>query len=608
MIRFGVLAISLLGAIALAAQPQNWEAGTKHLFHRFNMDKADDYSGMEVLQTALKGQRVFFSGENHQHVATNGLIEFKLLHFLHSKAGVRHLILELGEARGWYANQFVNQPDTISRYYLQATTSVEHMKILEIIRAWNLSLPSEQRIQIHGVDVERFNDIALLRLSDLLPKSGVPNSLYTAVQAVHQAAGWLKHDGTKEFNTTSRNEKYRAGTPPFSIDRSIDLMVSHFDSLDAELKTWLGKDYVEVQSGINGLREYKQWNQYRSSAFYYTWREEQIYRKLTRLLNSDTTARFFGQFGRCHTAYSIQNGDCGWYAYQSIVHRLNERYFRSNNNVLSIGIFYEGDRDNDVTSNNHALLAQNSETRRLLLEAPTGAISITPLDEKNNPSLAARFGFFIAVRKSPPVQNKPTDKVESLQLSLGLGIYSLNTGGNIISHVNAAKTVQNGYQWPLTMGLQWNNQHFTAAVHLASTLPSELYRVQNLFTINYTFQAATAFWGWRFIKNTKLCMDAGPQILHATEKLTYKPLDGGFLTPAADPAKVVKNHALGIGFLARIQYKIVPYVHLGISSGYQHDLSPKDWFMAKSNRYYAKNLLQTQITGSSFSVFCNFDL
>lgn len=612
MTRWVMAIIILHCASNLAAQQQsggnNLAAGAENPFHKINLQKTDDYSGLEQLKAAVSGHRVFISGENHQHVATNGLIEIKLLQFLHDHAGVRHLILELGEARGWYANRYVNQQDTQERYCLQATTSVEHMKILDIIREWNLTLSPEQRIQIHGVDVERFNDIALLRLSELLPKSGVPNSLYSAVQSVHQAAGWLKQDGLKEFDITSKNEKYRSGTPPFSIDRSIDLMVLHFDSLDAELKNWLGKTYAEVQTGINGLREYKQWNQYRSSAFYYTWREEHIYRKLTRLIESDTGARFFGQFGRCHASYSIQNGDCGWYAYQSVVHRLNERYFRSKSQVLSVGVFYEGDRENDVAENTDANPAQRAEVRRLLSEAPGGAVSIKQLDEKRNPALASRFGFFIAVRKFPLVQYKPSDKIQALQLSLGLGLYSLPTIGNVNNHINTAKTGRNGYQWPLSMGLQWNNKNFTTAVQLTSSLPTELYRADEQFTINYSFQSATAYWGWRFIKIAKLSMDAGPQLFHATEKLKYRPLDGGFLTPSSEPVKVAKNHALGMGLQARMQYQIIPFVHLGLSAGYHYDLSPKDWFMAKSNLYYAKNLLLTQITGSSFSVFCNFDL
>ena len=151
--------------------PVSGNAATDKPFYKINTNKPDDFTGLEQLQPFISGPRVFISGENHRHVAVNGMIEFKLLRFLHEKAGVQHLILELGEARGWYANRYVNEQDTLEKYCLMATTSVEHMKILDDIREWNLTLPAEKRIQIHGIDVERFNDIALLRLSDLLPKT-----------------------------------------------------------------------------------------------------------------------------------------------------------------------------------------------------------------------------------------------------------------------------------------------------------------------------------------------------------------------------------------------------------------------------------------------------
>lgn len=577
-------------------------------FHKINLEKSGDYSGLEELQTRIQTPRVFITGENHLHVGINGLIEFKLLQFLHAKAGVKHLILELGEARGWYANRYVNDLDTQERYCLQATTSVEHMKILDNIREWNRTLPVEQRIQIHGVDVERFNDIALMRLSDMLPKTGVPKSLYTAVHAVHQAAGWLKHTGLEEYEVTSKNQKYRAGTPPFSIDPSIDLIIAQFDSLDLELKNWMGSRYLEFQSGLEGLREYRQWNRYRNSAFYYTWREENIYRKLTRLLDSDSGSRFFGQFGRCHAAYSIQNGDCSWYAYQSVVHRLRERYFRSNRGVLSIGIYYEGDREIDAEANSNPNQSLISEARELLSAAPSGAVSIKQLDARRYPELEARFGFFIAVRKSLPTRRTPTQKTSELQFTLGATAYFLDKAKTVYDHVIPSKANQIHPTWTLSAGLNWHNRHFAASALLNTAIPKELYSLKDQLSVTYTLQTGSAYFGWRFTIKEKLSIDMGPQIFHATEKLKSRRLDGGFLSPASEPIKVAKNHALGVGMQARLQYRLLPYMQMGLVAGYLRDVSAPDWFMAKTNLYYARNLLKTQITGSSFSVFCNFDL
>jgi hypothetical protein len=370
----------------------------------------------------------------------------------------------------------------------------------------------------------------------------------------------------------------------------------------------LGSRHDLIQSGIDGLREYKQWNQYRNSAFYYTWREETMFRKLRRLLDSDTTARFFGQFGRCHTAYSIQDGDCGWYAYQSVMHKLQERYFNSKNKVLSIGIFYAGDREIDAEENSIIDKGLKAETRRLLNHAPAGEVSIIQLANGQNSALAERFGFLVAVRKNITDQKKQTNKISSFQLFTGISINSFSQKQNIINHVNPAITGINYGHYPLTTGANWYNKNFTAGTQFSMSLPTELYQKKDELSIKYSFRSASAYAGWRFINMAGLSADIGPQIFHATETLSSKRLYGGFLTPATDPVKLARNHAAGVGLQSRLQCRILPFMQIGFSGGYLWDLSAPDWFISKTNIYYARNQLKTQITGSSFSVFFNFDL
>lgn len=579
-------------------------------FYKINTEKLEDFDGLQELGKFTDAPRVYMSGENHKHMAVNGLLEFKLLCFLHEKAGVRNLLLELGEARGWYANRYVNEIDTQEKYCLQATTSLEHMKILDDIRAWNLSLPAEQRIQIHGIDVERFNSIAILRLSDILPKTGVPEKLYTAVHAVHQAAGWLSYTGLKEYDASINKKNYNEGTPPFSIEESIEKFVAHFDSLDNELKNWLGYQYTEVQSGINSLREYRQWNQYRNSAFHYTWREEIMYRKLTALLNRDTSARFYGQFGRCHSVYVKQDGDCGWYAYQSVMNRLQERYFKSNHGTLSIGVFYEDEMGNNMyrKENNIEDKRMQNEIYALLRRAPAGAVSITKLDNGQNPLLAARFGFFMAVRQSHTSIQKSAKPEKAFALSFGLNFLTLNDAPKIAYHINPAWQGKVVSEQPICFGINWHNEHFTVRAQTGSSLSTEYYSKEDELSIRYLFQYSGVYTGWRFLKSQKLSMDLGPHLYLASQIIKCNRLNGGFLKPDPDYEKKVNNRALSTGFQVRLQCKLNSFMQAGFAAGYLYDISEPDWFIEKSNLYYARNQLQTQVTGRSLAVFVNFDL
>lgn len=579
-------------------------------FYKINTEIPEDFSGMQELEIYVEGPRVFMSGENHRHVIMNGLIEFKLLRFLHEKAGVRNLLLELGEARGWYANRYVNENDTLTRPYLHATTYAEHMKVLDNIRQWNLTLPADKRIQIHGIDVERFNDIAMLRLSDLLPKKDVPERLYAAVHTVHQTAGWLMHIGLIEYESSNKNKPHRTESSPFSVDESIELVLAHFDSLDLDLRKWLGNRYPEVQSGINNLREYQQWNAYRNSAFYYTWREENMYRKLTALLNKDSSARYYGQFGRCHSSYVKQDGDCGWYAYHSVMNRLQERYFHSNRGTLSIGVFYEEEMDESSYSDDSRIenKQQQKEISAMIRRAPDGSVSISKLDNNQNPALASRFGFFIAAREWVPEKQKISKPEKLVSLSFGSNFWYLNNASQIPYHINPAWQERTTAEKPISLGINWQNPRFTASAQIGSTLSTEYYGKKDELSIRYLLNYKSIYTGWRFIKNKRLGVDLGPQLLYATQIIKCKRLDGGFLNPDPTYEKRVNNHAMCAGLQIRMLYRIQAGINAGMAAGYIRDLSNPDWFIAKSNLYYARNLLQTQVTGRSLSVFFNFDI
>lgn len=605
-----IMLLSLAGCTTLSGQKNAVdELYNQKPFSKINLENSGDFSGLKELEIYIEGPRVFMTGENHQHVAVNGLIEFKLLRFLHERAGVRHLLLELGDARGWYANRYINNIDTQAKYCLQATTSVEHMKILDSIREWNLSFPIEERIEIHGIDVERFNDIALLRLSDLLPKKGVPESLYTTVHAVHQVAGLIKNTGLIEFAATSKNEVYTAGYTASYVDESIDLIVAQFDSLDKDLKNWLGRQYPEVQSGINSLREYRQWNQYRKSAFYYTWREENLYRRLTGLLDKDSFAKFFGQFGRCHTAYTKQDGDCGWYAYQSVIHRLNERYFHSNRGTLSVGIFYNEEKEQSVSGPDMQDVKLQNEISQLINLAPDESVSILRLEESQYPKLGSKFSFFIAVRERRKVTKTViSQKSSALLLTFGLTSLNLKNDKNIMTHVNPSWYGPYQTDPYFTIGLNWNVKKFNAAIQLGSNIYNDLYPKTAELSLRYEFRIVSAYAGFTLLESRKIRLDAGPQIFHATQSIKCRRYTGGFLNP--DPAylKVVNNHAAGAGGQLRMNFRLHKHMKAGLAAGYLYDISAPDWFFAKTNLYYAHNLLQTRVRGSSYSVFINFDL
>jgi hypothetical protein len=69
-------------------------------------------------------------------------------------------------------------------------------------------------------------------------------------------------------------------------------------------------------------------------------------RKFQQLLAADTTQKFFGQFGRCHVAYSKQDNDCGWYNYHSVCNKVRTNYFHGDSSkIVSIALFYRNEEE-----------------------------------------------------------------------------------------------------------------------------------------------------------------------------------------------------------------------------------------------------------------------
>ena len=136
---------------------------------------------------------------------------------------------------------------------------------------------------------------------------------------------------------------------PINPVLEISINLSLADSLVKQLalyKTWLGPEFEKFQSNLASLQEYFKWMKLENDAQQYLWREEYMGRKFQQLLSVDTTQKFFGQFGRCHVAYSKQDNDCGWYNYHSVCNKVRTSYFHGDSSkIVSIALFYRDEEE-----------------------------------------------------------------------------------------------------------------------------------------------------------------------------------------------------------------------------------------------------------------------
>jgi hypothetical protein len=165
-------------------------------------------------------------------------------------------------------------------------------------------------------------------------------------------------------------------------------------------KQWMGDDFAEYKLAFEQLREWYLWTKTDNTAQQVAWREEHMYKNMVKLLQEDPKAKFFGQFGRCHVSTNKQQQDCGWFEYNSLLTRLRTRYFKNNESVLSIGIFYkekEFDGKDICAVNLGNTLAINAEVKSILETVDKGMMlyhtkdSAAPLTE-----LSKKFDFVLA--------------------------------------------------------------------------------------------------------------------------------------------------------------------------------------------------------------------
>lgn len=317
-----------------------------------HVDFAKD-SGMKTIYAAARKARVVFDGENHSMTELNSRLEFSMMKGLYENCGYRNFIIEMSANRAYYMEQYICKNDTNARRMLNSISSEKYMRFFDHLNDWMQKVPEKDRIHIYGLDVERFYDLSLQRLVDHLNtiKSKIPKDLFPTVNAAKiLAKDLLKANEEYHSDYSSSSKKSLHGDYAYGtgyIEPNEKNTLSLADSLAKQLalyKTWLGPEFETFKTNLASLQEYFKWMKLENDAQQYLWREEYMGRKFQQLLAADTTQKFFGQFGRCHVAYSKQNNDCGWYNYSSVCNKVRTRYFNGDSTkIVSIALFY---RDN----------------------------------------------------------------------------------------------------------------------------------------------------------------------------------------------------------------------------------------------------------------------
>lgn len=312
------------------------------LMLRLNIENDTDFTGFQMLDSIVGKYSVFFIGENHQFRHSNQKLHLKMLKYLYYNAGVRTLILEFGVSSGWLMNEYIQSGDSALFQVFETYAYKAWINFIKELCEWNLTLDSNDRVHIVGIDVERFETIPLKVLSLVLPNDKpIPDQISLSVESLKSMVTYLD----KEAESDDDGERdYFWSMPTYDVDNHVDQLLIEYAEYKEVYKQYLGEEKFRLFDTVMvSLKDHRTYTDYVDKRLPQgpIYRERYMFDQFTRLLHQYPDGKFFGQFGRCHVGTINQEEACTWHNFNSIAQRINHsKDSLIAGRVCSIATFY----------------------------------------------------------------------------------------------------------------------------------------------------------------------------------------------------------------------------------------------------------------------------
>lgn len=294
------------------------------------------------LDSAFNKYQVYFTGENHNFSRFNSQLELKLLTYLHQSQGVKHFIYEFSPGAGYLMDEMVINGSLFASGYLMKNYYTPFYELLVKIEIMNSKLPAEDKIHIHGIDVERYPYFSIYALSlmvDSLDTKMNGGELFEQIKAL---ATETENSFYVETYYEETDEDLEVVFPDVNVWLSLNSIIDQSYAMQPELKQLLGKDSSIYFAVIASLEAGMEWynTDIRGDIKSPIGRERFMCDEFERVFRSDSTGKFYGQFGRCHLSKDATHEVCYDYYMKSVATRISEINPQLANSVLIIPIFY----------------------------------------------------------------------------------------------------------------------------------------------------------------------------------------------------------------------------------------------------------------------------
>ncbi|MEM7296893.1 MAG: hypothetical protein AAF391_01340 [Bacteroidota bacterium] len=202
----------------------------------FSVESDNDFGGYDLLD--IEDQKLFVLAEHWHNIRAVPKATLKTLRYLHTHGNVRILAIEQGKSVADMINLYLDSGDSTMLKHITRNTmfwGVEHRSFFKELRAFNLSLQSEERIKVQSIDIEYKMESAIFRINQLIGKKVIPASLQSTVGEFQRI-----YNETKEHR-----EMYEGIAIMYYYDRDFvqQLVISSINDLEDNSQVYI--DFFE---------------------------------------------------------------------------------------------------------------------------------------------------------------------------------------------------------------------------------------------------------------------------------------------------------------------------------------------------------------------------
>ncbi len=313
-----------------------------------NLD-SESFSEFDIFDDSLDDYSVYFTGENHMFLEFNAQFQFKLLKYLHQEQGVNHFLLEQSPGLTYIMNKVVIDDKTTHMHYLSDVLFDPFHELVSKIHDYNKALPDSSKIQIHGIDIERFPGFSVYALNlmvDTLNANFEGGEVFEQIKALNSSE--YKNAGADVFYSNPQTD-FAFGFGQVNGYESLQSIINSAEAHHEAIAPVLGADSSLFFSMIESMKVGQEWylTEQNGDVKSPIIRERYMAREFERVYLQDPDSKFYGQFGRCHLHKDQRAKGCYDYYMNSIANRINELNPSLKNEVLVIPVFYTKSKEFD---------------------------------------------------------------------------------------------------------------------------------------------------------------------------------------------------------------------------------------------------------------------